>query len=438
MNSNPAKRRLLVITYHFPPDGSVGGQRWAGLSKYLARLGWEVHVITAAVPGAEGSTSDVHRHVRHRRRILNDVYKSAVSGLRQPSDINRPAAPTSADLQRRSSRFPTLAGVRRLLGSSMNLPDQGRGWVLRAAGAARSLLRERKFDVVISSGPPHSAHFAALLGTRGRGTPFWIDMRDPWSVTHEMDMPVDRFILAERWVLRRLERIVFPRAAKVIVNTREFAAALRISDPDLDVIHFPNGIDLEQMPTRDVGAVERGSLAYVGTLYASRNLSMVFAAINALLRDRPEAASVLRLNVAGQMQPRHREQLELDIAAAGLGSIVKVHGMLPRAQALGLLARSHLALVLAQDQPMCVPAKLYECVGAGIPTLVIAEEEGAAATEARRVGAMSVDSRDVDGMRSRLDDMLGGRLPTMIEPKAPVSYADLAVEMDRLLRTPER
>jgi hypothetical protein len=53
MNSNPAKRRLLVITYHFPPDGSVGGQRWAGLSKYLARLGWEVHVITAAVPGAE-------------------------------------------------------------------------------------------------------------------------------------------------------------------------------------------------------------------------------------------------------------------------------------------------------------------------------------------------------------------------------------------------
>jgi glycosyltransferase involved in cell wall biosynthesis len=309
---------------------------------------------------------------------------------------------------------------------------------MRAARVVRSLLRERRFNVVISSGPPHSAHFAALLGTRGRGTPFWIDMRDPWSVTHEMNTPDDRFVLAERWVLRQLEKILFPRAAKVIVNTREFAAALRISDPELEVIHFPNGIDLEQMPARDIGAVERGSIAYVGTLYAGRNLSTVFAAINALLKDRPEAASMLRLNVAGQMQPRHREQLEQDIVAAGLTSMVKIHGMLPRAQALGLLGRSHLALVLAQEQPMCVPAKLYECVGVGIPTLVIAEQNGAAASEARRIGAMSLDSRDVNGVRSLLDDMLAGRMPTTIEHKTPVSYADLAVEMDRLLRTPER
>jgi len=277
-----------------------------------------------------------------------------------------------------------------------------------------------------------------LLATRGRDTPFWIDMRDPWSVTHEMNSPDDRFILAERWLLRRLEKIVFPRAARVIVNTREFASALRISDPDLDVIHFPNGIDLEQMPIRDIGAVERGSIAYVGTLYGGRNLSMIFAAINALLKDRPEAASILRLNVAGQMQPLHREQLERDIAAAGLTSMVKIHGVLPRAQALELLGRSHLALVLAQDQPMCVPAKLYECVGVGLPTLVVAEETGAAASEARRIGAMSVDSHDVDGMRSLLDDMLAGRLPTTIEPKTPVSYADLAVEMDRLLRAARR
>lgn len=433
-----AIRRLLLITYHFPPDGSVGGQRWAGLSKYLARLGWEVHVVTAAAPGSEDPTPNVHRHVRHRRRILNDMYKAAASRLRGSPKTQGQTFASSEDAQRRSSHSPTLTGVRRMAGFSMTLPDQGRGWVTRAATAARGLLRNERFDVVISSGPPHSAHFAALLATRGGATPFWIDMRDPWSVTHEMNTPADRYILAERWVLRRLERIVFPRAARVIVNTREFAAALRTSDPDLDVIHFPNGIDLEQIPTRDIAAVEHGSIAYVGTLYGGRNLSMLLAAISALLSDRPRVASELRLNIAGQMQPHHREQLERDIAAAGLTSTVKIHGMLPRAQALELLSRSHLALVLAQDQPMCVPAKVYECVGACIPTLVIAEESGAAASEARRIGAMILDSRDVEGMRSLLDDMLADRLAISIEPKAPVSYADLAVEMDRLLRSPRR
>jgi glycosyltransferase involved in cell wall biosynthesis len=437
MKSNSAIRRLLVITYHFPPDGSVGGQRWAGLSKYLARLGWEVHVITAALPGENDATPYVHRHVRHRRRTLNDFYRSAIKrrrGRAQSTSQTSPAMPAPP----RSSRFPTLTGVRRVLGSSMNLPDQGRGWVLRAAGAARSLLRERRFDVVVSSGPPHSAHFAALLGTRGRDTPYWIDMRDPWSVTHEMNTPDDPFVSAERWILRRLEKLVFPRAARVLVNTREFAAVLRKTDPELEVVHFPNGIDLEQLPARNLHKVERGSIACIGTLYAGRSLSIVFAAISRLLKDRPESASTIHLDIAGQMEPGHRAQLESEIAAAGLSELVTIHGTVPRARALELLGRSHLALVLAQDQPMCIPAKLYECVGAGIPTLVVAEEASATALEARRIGAMSLARHDVDGMRSLLDDMLADRLPTTIAPKSPISYADLATEMDRLLRSPER
>lgn len=433
-----AVRRLLVITYHFPPDGSIGGQRWAGLSKYLARMGWEVHVVTAAASGRDQATPQIHRHVQHRRRTLGDMY-SAFASRKQAPEIRQQANAMKADLPPRARRFQTVVAVRRIVSDAIYLPDSARGWVVRAAAAARQLLREKKFDVVISSGPPHSAHFASLLATRGRDTNFWIDMRDPWSVTHQMNRPDDRFILAERWFLRRLERLVFPRAAKVIVNTREFASALRKTDPDLDVVYFPNGIDLEQLPNRDINAVERGSIACIGTLYAGRNLTMVFAAISALLRDRPEAGSMVTLNVAGLMESRHRENLEAEIAAAGLTSVVSIHGSLPRAQALELLSRSHLALVLAQDQPMCVPAKLYECVGLGVPTLVIAEVNGAAASEARRIGAMNLDTNDVDGMRFLLNDMLSGGLPTTIGPTTPISYADLAVEMDRLLReAPER
>jgi len=316
----------------------------------------------------------------------------------------------------------------------MDLPDYARGWVTRAAGAARGLLRERKFDVVITSGPPHSAHFAGLLATRGRNTKFWIDMRDPWSMIYEMDLPEDWFNRAERFFVRRLERLLFPRAARIIVNTREFASALRADEPELDVVWFPNGIDLEQLPARELSAVEQCSLVYVGSLYANRNLSSTFAAMGAVLRDRPEAAATLKLNVAGPMESSHRERMHDEIAAAGLTSQVSIHGLLARAQALELLSRSHLALVLAQGQPMCVPAKLYESVGLGVPTLVIAEETSAAACEARRIGAMTLDGDDVLGLRSLIEDMLAGRIPTRIETRTPISYEELAVQMDRLLQ----
>jgi glycosyltransferase involved in cell wall biosynthesis len=429
-----AVHRLLVITYHFPPDGAIGGQRWAGLSKYLARLGWEVHVVTASPLGRERDDPGVSRHVRYRRRTLNDVYKAAVGRVRHASDADRQLTPGNPRRLRRSLLSRTLAAARRVVGNSIYLPDHARGWVSRAAGAARGLLRERKFDVVITSGPPHSAHFAGLLATRGSDAQFWIDMRDPWSTIHEMHLPEDRIIRAERFLLRRLERLVFPRATRVIVNTREFASALRADEPELNVVWFPNGIDLEQLPAREVSAVEQCSLAYVGTIYANRNLSSVFAAMRALLRDRPEAAAKLKLNVAGPLESPHRKRMYDDIAAAGLTSQVSIHGVLPRAQALELLSRSHLALVLAQDQPMCVPAKLYESVGLGVPTLVIAEEASAAACEARRIGAMTLDGGDVDGLRSLMEDMLAGRIPTRIETRTPISYEVLAVQMDRLLR----
>jgi hypothetical protein len=365
---------------------------------------------------------------------LNDVYKAVAGRFRKTSNGDREVAPENPDRPRPFSLQGAVDAARRILRSSMDLPDPGRGWVERATGAARSLLRERRFDVVITSGPPHSAHFAGLLATLGRDAQFWIDMRDPWSPSHHMNAPDDWLVRAEGFLLRRLERLVFPRAAKIIVNTREFASALRVAEPELDVICFPNGIDLEQLPPRDVSAVERGSVAYVGTLYAGRNLSSVCAAMHSLLSDRPEAAGTLRLNVAGPMESPHGRQLRDDIAAAGLTSMVNIHGLLPRAKALELLSRSHLALVLAQNQPMCVPAKLYESVGLGVPTLVIAEETSAAACEARRIGAMTLDGRDVEGLRALLEDMLAGRLPTTIAARTPLSYEDLAIGMDRLLQ----
>jgi glycosyltransferase involved in cell wall biosynthesis len=431
---NPDVRRLLVITYHFPPDGAIGGQRWAGVSKYLARLGWEVHVITAAEAGPQPATPGVYRHFCCRRRTLNDAYRAVAGRLRQRSNGDQHLAGGSRVRPRSFSPMRPVEALRRIIGSSMYLPDDGRGWVAPAAKRARALLREHKFDIVITSGPPHSAHFAGLAATLGRDEQFWIDMRDPWSQTHQAGAADDWYVSAERFILRRLERLVLPRAARIIVNTPQFASALGADVPAVDVTCIPNGIDLEDLTSRDIGSVVPGSIAYVGTLYFGRNLSSVCAAIRQLLNHNPDAAASLRLNVAGPMESPHRRQFEDDIAAAKLTSVVNIHGLLSRAQALELLSRSSLALVLAQGQPMQVPAKLYESVALGIPTLVIAEERSAAADEARRIGAMTLEDADVDGLRALFEDMLAGDLPTKIQSKAPIAYESLAQEWNGLLR----
>ena len=427
-----AQRRLLVISYHFPPDGSIGGQRWAGLSKYLARLGWEVHVVTAAAENGYRLPPGVHRHYRARRATFNDFYKAKVAARSaRPTDVLEHQSETTAPAPGGLSFL--IAGARRLLGSSLVLPDHGRGWVLRATRAARALLREQSFDCIVTSGPPHSAHFAGWLASLGNDVPFWIDMRDPWALTYEMNTPENSYIRVERRFLSWLERVVFPRAGKVLVNTREFADVLRSAQADLDVVHFPNGIDQEQLPPRDESVVEAGTIAYVGTLYAGRNLSSVFSAMTSLAEKGVPGATALRLNVAGPLESPHRERMNEEIRSLGLESQVNVLGVLPRDGALRLLSRAHLALVLAQEQPMCVPAKLYESVGLGVPTLVIAESDSAAAREARRIGAMTADGHDVQAISGVLADLLAGRVPKVLGQKAAISYEDLAREMNRML-----
>lgn len=431
---NSHVRRLLVITYHFPPDGAIGGQRWAGLSKYLARLGWEVHIVTASHAGHEHPTPNVHRHFRRRQRTLNDVYRAVAGRVRRRSSGHHSPIEEDPALPRSTAWLKPFAAIRRLVGSAMSLPDDGRGWIAAAAVEARALLRQNDFDVVISSGPPHSAHFAGLAATLGRDAQFWMDMRDPWSVTPQFGAHDENLARVARSILRQLERLVIPRAARVIVNTLQFERALAASEPDLKVTCLPNGVDLEHVPARNAAEVERGSVAYVGTLYFGRNLTSVCAAMRRILDDKPEAAATLRLDVAGHMDDPHRRKFQDEIEAAGLTSVVNIHGSLPRAQALQLLRRSHLALVLAQGQPLQVPAKLYESVGLGVPTLVIAEDTSAAACEARRIGAMTVDNANVDALQSLFEDLLAGGIPTTIQPKSPITYAHLAQQLDGLLR----
>jgi hypothetical protein len=316
----------------------------------------------------------------------------------------------------------------------MYFPDYGRGWVRSAARTARTLLEEHHFDVVITSGPPHSAHFAGFLATRGRSEPHWIDMRDPWSSSHAAEAPQDQLIRAERFLLSQFEKLLFKRAAKVLTNTLEFATSLRNSEPTLDVGYFPNGIDIEQLPARDPRKVRLCSVACLGTLYAGRNLSTFLAALGEVVAARRDGEDTINLIIAGPIDAAHGAKLREDIAAARVDPLVEIKGVIPRAQALDLLNGSHLALVLAQDQPMQVPAKLYECVGLGIATLVIAEETSAAAREGRRIGAMVFADNDTAGLKSVLNDLLDGRIPTRIEPRAPISYEELGSQMDRHLR----
>src|SRR5207302_5863201 len=162
--------------------------------------------------------------------------------------------------------------LRRELASLLSFPDESRGWMLRAALHARRLIRRFRVDLVVTSGPPHSAHLAGLLATAGTPIAQVVDLRDPWSNQSEpwRNDPVFGTRTA-RFMISRLERRLFAAARDVIVNTPELADALGDRYPELRVTWVRNGVDPERLPRAGSGPLPGLAVTYAGTLYGGRD-----------------------------------------------------------------------------------------------------------------------------------------------------------------------
>ena len=436
MNGARTRRpTILVITYHFPPDGAVGGLRWHALSKYLARSGWNVQVVTAARVAAGDTVEGVSVEVCPRARTLNDLYNVLCGSRESAGSVRGDSATASAARPRPDpgdegpppSRTGTgLVGwVRNEISEMLAFPDHSRGWILGTARRVRSLIRRIAPDVVVSSGPPHTAHLVARLATVGTNVRWLMDMRDPW-VNWAGDGPrvwSERQTLVSRATIP-LERFVFRKADGIIVNTPELGATLKRVYPDLPNVWIPNGYDLERVPERLDPPFPNLAIAHAGTLYFNRSMTPVLEGFRLFLDRHGKGAAQSRLRTVGSVSPEHAFLMAADIKRLGLEDRVEQLGKVSQLEAAQLIRRSSVAVVLAQGQDIQVPAKLFESIALGVPTLVVTEHSSSAAREGRRIGAHIVDSRDVERIASLFTEVWNGVLPPTTCP-AEISYESL-------------
>jgi glycosyltransferase involved in cell wall biosynthesis len=292
-----------------------------------------------------------------------------------------------------------LHTVRAEVGRLLTFPDQGRGWVLKAATATARLVREWQPDLVVSTGPPHSVHLAAGLGIRGHGVPWIVDLRDPWMTPAHLRSRAG-------WaggLSRVLEKRTFRAATAVLTTTPELRDALGMTYSRTRIMCLPNGVDARELPERSPTRSSGLGVIHLGTVYYNRDAVPVIRAFARFLAAKPQAASAgSSLRFIGTVGGDYRARLQEVVAELHLGNHVELVDPLPRREALGALASSHMALVLAQGQGLMIPAKLYESVAMGIPTLVVTEPGSATAREATELGAAVHGPEDVDGMATAM------------------------------------
>ena len=171
-------KKVLIITYYWPPSGGSGVQRWLKFSKYLPEFGIEPIVLTVDPDFATYPSIDTTLELEVSDSIR--VYRTkAKNPLEVYQKIRRKPAPQSGFAGEKKSGL--LDKIFRFIRGNVFLPDARIGWNPYAFEKAKQLIKELNINTVITTSPPHSTQ---LIGLRLKKefTIQWIaDLRDPWT-----------------------------------------------------------------------------------------------------------------------------------------------------------------------------------------------------------------------------------------------------------------
>lgn len=397
------RRRVLVVTYYYPPQPGSGANRWAAMVKYLRRLGHEVTVVTAAPPGhASGEADGV---VRTGSLNSNPALRRLL--LRADKSTAAPSPDATATAVLPGALWKVI------------VPDP---WLLTwdgyALAAIRRELARRQIDCVITSSPAESTHL--LARALGRRRPAWVaDFRDGWC----FEPLRERFPLAmQRALDERKERRVATSAEVLVAATAPIAADLRARF-GVEARHVPNGFDPEVEPDGRLPPEydpDRLTLVHTGPLLGPRGRDPrpLLAALGRLLGEQPELAGRVQLLVAGRSEFDEARLL----AQAGLGNTVRHLGYLPRQQALALQHRAHALLLLTSDASCEATGKLYEYLASGRPIIALASGNEAARIVAETGTGLAVDPHDVGAITAALKRAVRGELDREYAPHGLEPY----------------
>ena len=273
-----ATKRLLLLSYAFPPTNHIGAVRWYQLARFAAQRGWSLDVIMTDLSDEKvldwSPLESLPAGVRLfgiglREHPVLRVGSLAVKALRWGGLQGKTTASAPVAEQAPDGQLRTLTGAVKRATLARFYFDQAGEWIERAVALALALHGEKQYDAVASSGPPHMVHLAARRVARFLGLPFLADLRDP--IAFDEVVPPDFDSPAWRQEVQRWEKLVVSDADIVAANTEEVRRLLveRYPDAAARIVTVRNGADSDFVPPY----VETPTfvLAHTGSIYWGRD-----------------------------------------------------------------------------------------------------------------------------------------------------------------------
>ncbi|MBQ3737409.1 MAG: glycosyltransferase [Bacteroidales bacterium] len=395
-------KRVLIITYYWPPSGGSGVQRWLKMSKYLPENGWQPVIYTtenAEYPIVDPSLEkDIAPEAEVIRRPIVEPYMfyKRFLGIKKEETVK------AGFIEEKEKKKGWKADLSLWIRGNLFIPDARCWWVRPSVRYLKEYLKEHPVDAIISTGPPHSMHLIAMKLKKELGIPWIADFRDPWTeIDYYQDLHLSR--CADR-KHHKLERQVLTQADKVVTVGWDCARSLgRLGNRNVRVV--PNGYDWEIDANQQPAPLSQEfTLTHLGVVTPSRNTPQLWNALKELKEENADFGSKLKIRLVGQVDQSVTESLE----AAGLKGSTEIIPYIPHDEILQMQQSSQVLLLLINNTPNAkgiLTGKLFEYLASGRPILCIGPEDGDAARVIKEAKAgTTVGFDDKEKMKAAFKD----------------------------------
>ncbi|MDP2303259.1 MAG: glycosyltransferase [Ignavibacteria bacterium] len=358
-------KRVLFITYYWPPSGKASLHWPLKMIKYLPDSGWKPSVITINEDSFSTKDESLLAEIDPSLQVVKtkvlepfDLYRTFLG-----KDKNSPLiASETISLENKGLKHRLSIWIR------MNLfvPDARIGWYPYAINEGKKLLNREKFDAIISIGPPHSTHLIGMKLSKEFGVPFFPVFIDPWvDIIYYKNFKRNKLTLA---LDNLLEKKVIKQSTKTIFVTQsmleDYQKKYSFVKEKSEVLYWGyNEDDFFSLTKNRTDGTK--TILHAGNIFDYQNIIPFWNQI----KKEIDNGNKLKLKFIGTVS----SLIKQSISRAGLDACVEYCGFIPYSQVPQEMLNADYLLVCATEKRH-LPGKLFEYLRTGNPIIAFGDD----------------------------------------------------------------
>ncbi len=395
-------KKVLIITYYWPPTGGAGVQRWLKFSKYFRQFGWEPVIYTPSNPDFPINDDTLLKDVPEGLTVLKttitepyDMYRK-IMGKKKTETVNQGFLSEGKENTFMQSAMIWVRG-------NFFIPDARKFWIKPSISYLSDFIKKNKIDAIISTGPPHSMHLIAMGLKQKHNIPWIADFRDPWTqIDFYSQLKLSSYADNKH---KKLENQVLTTANKVVTVSPSCASDLqKLGNRKVDVI--TNGFDTDDFKfEKDLNLLDGFTFHHTGALNKDRNPYTLWKVLGDMCKENPELKRDLVLKFTGKTDAIVFESLkQQDLYTNSHKTDYMTHS-----EVVKVMAQSPVLLLPLNNTPNnkgVLSGKLFEYLAAGRPIFGVGMPDGDAAIILKETGAgILCDFDDYEGTKKAVSDL---------------------------------